>query len=114
VVTGENGAAGGIVSKAAPTVRKGRLASSSGDQYRTSRPRKQDRPQVHKHRARDQQQRYPCPLEQDLQQPTRGPLCRLVQGCAGLRMLEMVGLGSRSPTISDPSNLTREFHLKPL
>jgi hypothetical protein len=29
-------------------------------------------------------------------------------------MLEMVGLGSRSPTISDPSNRTREVHLKPL
>ena len=62
----------------------------SGDQYRTRPPRKQDRPQEHQQPARDQQQRYPCPLEHGLHQPhrgplwPRGPLCRLVQGCADL------------------------------
>lgn len=94
-----------------------RSCAESGDQYRTRPPHKQDHPQEHQQPARDQQQRYPCPLEHGLQQPhrgplwPRGPLCRLVQGCAYLPA-DALGMGGCRPADRPYSSTLATEHTK--
>jgi hypothetical protein len=90
----------------------GTASGVSGKQQPPRPSRKQNRPQVHEQRARDQQQRYPYPLEHRLQPPPRGSAYRLVQSRVDLRTSGRAKAGTLpslsvrfGPTVSAHSTL---------